>query len=531
MASGRGMEICWAILGDKFSVAWRVLDARYRLPQRRRRIYLVCDFGGFTAPKILFEQSRLFWDTAAGGGSGQGTPAEAESGADTSGGDSGNSRVTVFAANQRDEIRDLKEVAGALQAHPGMKRQTFVAGCLTPWDTQHNRIFTENGVSPTLSGADGGGGRRPGGLLLTAGFSAGASAKAATIGYAEEEAPTLKGSSGGNMVPSVLCVNDQGGERIDVAEDEAGTLRAQSKGHLPLVLATAQGGHAYRQTGAEIGEGYSPAITASAGMPGNNQPALFENNGADGRYNQMPNAPAITASYGTGGNNIPLIADGGDDYGGNDNSDIDEVSGESGETAGESYCIAGNTINREAENGGNGSGVQTELAYTVTSADRHAVYNRRGYSGFSDSSGAAATETAHQAKDATDLVVDVFKQTRYSRYDDTRKLATLKASGGTHGGGSENLVCDNTERAPHRRLIRRLTPLECERLQGFPDYWTDIGNPAQASGSGLRGQASDSARYKALGNSVAIPCVEFVMRGIAHYLKQIYDGTENVTYD
>lgn len=52
-------------------------------------------------------------------------------------------------------------------------------------------------------------------------------------------------------------------------------------------------------------------------------------------------------------------------------------------------------------------------------------------------------------------------------------------------------------------LIRRLTPLECERLQGFPDGWTDLPG------------TSDSARYKALGNSVAIPCVEFIMRGIA----------------
>ncbi|MFR3540590.1 MAG: DNA cytosine methyltransferase, partial [Oscillospiraceae bacterium] len=51
--------------------------------------------------------------------------------------------------------------------------------------------------------------------------------------------------------------------------------------------------------------------------------------------------------------------------------------------------------------------------------------------------------------------------------------------------------------------IRRLTPLECERLQGFPDGWTDIPG------------ASDSARYKALGNSVAIPCVEFIMSRIA----------------
>ncbi len=55
----------------------------------------------------------------------------------------------------------------------------------------------------------------------------------------------------------------------------------------------------------------------------------------------------------------------------------------------------------------------------------------------------------------------------------------------------------------HCRLIRRLTPLECERLQGFPDGWTDILS------------ASDAARYKALGNSVAIPCVDYVLHGIA----------------
>ena len=83
-----------------------------------------------------------------------------------------------------------------------------------------------------------------------------------------------------------------------------------------------------------------------------------------------------------------------------------------------------------------------------------------------------STESARQHKDATDLVVQPFDQR----------------------------VGIN--------LIRRLTPLECERLQGFPDGWTNIP------------YASDSARYKALGNSVAIPCVEYVMQGIALVLKQ-----------
>ena len=96
--------------------------------------------------------------------------------------------------------------------------------------------------------------------------------------------------------------------------------------------------------------------------------------------------------------------------------------------------------------------------------DRHAVYSRLRVDDFRHND-VASTQSARQYKDATDL------------------------------------ICQQAEACAH--LIRRLTPLECERLQGFPDGWTDIPG------------ASDSARYKALGNSVAIPCVEFIMSRIA----------------
>lgn len=96
--------------------------------------------------------------------------------------------------------------------------------------------------------------------------------------------------------------------------------------------------------------------------------------------------------------------------------------------------------------------------------DRHAVYSRQRVDDFRHND-VASTQSARQYKDATDL------------------------------------ICQQAEACVH--LIRRLTPLECERLQGFPDGWTDIPG------------ASDSARYKALGNSVAIPCVEFIMSRIA----------------
>ena len=113
---------------------------------------------------------------------------------------------------------------------------------------------------------------------------------------------------------------------------------------------------------------------------------------------------------------------------------------------------------------------QGNIGITQSSGlDRHAVFSRQRVDVFQEND-VVSTESARQHKDATDLVVQPYQQAM------------------EHTGVN---------------LIRRLTPLECERLQGFPDGWTNIPN------------ASDSARYKALGNSVAIPCVEFVMQGIA----------------
>ena len=102
--------------------------------------------------------------------------------------------------------------------------------------------------------------------------------------------------------------------------------------------------------------------------------------------------------------------------------------------------------------------------------DHHVVYSRQRVDDFREN-GVVSTQSARQHKDATDI------------------------------------VCQKVE--AYAYLIRRLTPLECERLQGFPDGWTDIPG------------ASDSARYKALGNSVAIPCVKFIMSRIAAVLREV----------
>ena len=105
--------------------------------------------------------------------------------------------------------------------------------------------------------------------------------------------------------------------------------------------------------------------------------------------------------------------------------------------------------------------------------DHHAVYSRQRVDDFRENA-VVSTQSARQCKDAVDL------------------------------------ICQKAD--VHVHLIRRLTPLECERLQGFPDGWTDIPG------------ASDSARYTALGNSVAIPCVDFVMQ----CLVQAVQMSENI---
>lgn len=409
----------------------------------------------------------------------------------------------AFAANQRDEVRDLHGVAGALGAQPGMKQQTFIAqDCLTPWDTQQARVFTPESKAPTLTGADGGGGRNPAGLLftagvvtkgngdcflthekhtslsggggqagqgypcvLTAGFCAGAAPTAGGIGYQEEIAPTLKAAeSGTNMVPSVLCLTDHGGQRMDLTSDLTPTLRAQMVGHLPLICLNDQGGGVM-----ECSEDVSGTLRA---QEHGHQPLvmtdeialLFENHGIDSRYTgPHPVSPTLSARAGTGGNNLPLA-----------------------------ICISGNTVDRQPQNGGNGLGCQEGIAYTLTATDRHAVFSRKRVDVFQDDD-VASTESARQHKDATDLVCQ-------PAYQETVGALTSSDRKGPNSQyvGQDKLVVDGP------LLIRRLTPLECERLQGYPDLWTDLPG------------ASDSSRYKALGNSVAIPCVEYIMRGMSY---------------
>lgn len=397
-------------MGGRWSVVWRTHDAQYwGVPQRRRRISVVADFGGDTASEIQFDGESVSGDITEGGAEGEGLAEAAEAGAsyavrirggcdgggkgalvqteksgtlgtgndqtifcygisayesnamkssnphsgiyeaevartlDLNGGspacNQGGIAVVAFAANQRDEVRDLYDVAGALGAQPGMKQQTFIA----------------------------------------AGFKLGNSEQARSIGYQEELSPTLNAECGGNK-PAVVAP--------------------------AVALDMTHAGDVIRECGEQ--------------------------------------APALQARMGTGGNQVPLT-----------------------------YGI------------GNGQANEASIMAEEVS------------------------QTLNTMHDAQAVMCE-----------DVSHALRAKA------------VCayrEDAETYPVQNMVvRRLTPLECTRLQGYPDGWVDIGDWTDEKGK--KHKDADGPKYKALGNSIALPFWDWMLRRMAWYLPEgatlgsLFDG-------
>lgn len=131
------------------------------------------------------------------------------------------------------------------------------------------------------------------------------------------------------------------------------------------------------------------------------------------------------------------------------------------------------------------------------------------------------TLTGDHQNRATDNTALTFATQSYSEIKESEVAASCRASGGAYGGGTENYSMQNN-------IVRRLTPLECERLQGYPGGWTDIGEWVDSKGK--KHKAADSLRYKALGNSIALPFWKWLLKRIsAQYerdatLGSLFDG-------
>lgn len=240
------------------------------------------------------------------------------------------------------------------------------------------------------------------------------------------------------------------------------------------------------------------------------------------------------------------------------------------------YCLAGNIIDRSETAGANGLGVKENQSYTLNTIDRPAVSysinslasnsmkSANPHSGFNETNVSRTLDCSDQnpAKNQGGLVIvqasvfdargngdgkivptitgshesnitdytaiaierQTFNEQSFSHYKESDKCSTLKAKSGNIGNGSECLIAEKTI----RWIVRRLTPVECERLQGFSDGYTDIGDWTDSNGK--KHKYADSPRYKALGNSIALPQWFWLVQKMRPYLKEkptlgsLFDG-------
>ena len=397
------------IMGDGFSVAWRVLDAQFwGVPQRRRRIALVADFGGSTAPEILFERESL----------------------------SGNSQESG-----------------------------------TPWEGAAGGIGDGSAGAVTCYGLDH--------VLLSGGTTY------QGRGYYDNVSGCLKTQPHG-----VMCLNDQGGKMMGVSEDVTGTLRAQEHGHQPAICIQGNCIDRADTAGCNCKGWRDDDISFTLNTV--DRPAVYaiENHPADSRVRVSGDGIVQTLSsrMGTGGGNTPMcmICIG--------NGQVDSLGMQ--EKADALNCMHDQqaiiSIDRVSFNQG-----------------KNACYNIN----ISDD-GIAPSQIAKGPSAV--CAVDCRNGTENPDIN-----GTLQSK--PNGGMSLNL--QNVVRV--YSIVRRLTPLECERLQGFPDGWTDIGEWTDTNGKAHK--TSDSARYKALGNSIALPPWRYVLSGVIEYCNEktmasLFDG-------
>lgn len=186
------------------------------------------------------------------------------------------------------------------------------------------------------------------------------------------------------------------------------------------------------------------------------------------------------------------------------------------------FCISGNTVDRETNQ--NGTGVRENGSFTVNTVDRHAVaysiiqpvvFDARG-NGDGRTCPTITGDHENRIIDYTAIAIEQEdcltpwdNQARriYSENGTFPALAAREKS----GGNQQAVLIKRT-----RWIVRRLTPTECERLQGYPDGWTDIGEWTDTKGK--KNKAADSPRYKALGNSIALPQWFWIVQKMKRYL-------------
>ena len=490
----------WSTAGlvrsDRAHIAWVVYNAcrGFGLAQRRKRVFLIADFAKGCPEEILLIPKSLRWYPPQSFHERQSVTSAPESG-------TGSAKCRVYG------ICSL--------ASNSMKSSNPHSGV---YEAETSRTLDLNCGNPSCN---------QGGMAVVA-FNGGASPQAGSIAYSEKVSPTLKSASSGLRTPCVcepttVILNDQGGDSLNVEKNgHAPTLRANTHGNLPIVCAEGDLLPAVTmrvRCGCEGGGKGALLQTEKSGtLATSNDQTLFcadthantekcDDNRSDAAYGFDLQQITSKTNRSTLKNVQPSLC-----AAGNPHVVHPEITGTlCASAAGLSrpggmgsetdltvaYCLQGNMIGREDKNGPSGSGVNKEVCFTLNAADRPAVVFNRQRSDFFKEQDIASTQSARQHKDATDLISAVDCR-NFKELDEVS--GTLQAK--TTSGYSLNF--QNPVREGY--IVRRLTPVECERLMGFPDGWTGYGHD--------RKPISDSKRYSMLGNSIATPCATYIIQGI-----------------
>lgn len=519
-------------LGDGWSVAYRTLDAQYwGVPQRRRRIYLVADLAGGSAEKILFESEGLSGYSAEGFRSWQRAAGSLETRIGATGYDGYNGSLT-------------DETAATLGVNCGMStgRNGIVLN-----DQGGNRMDITEEVTSTLRAEA----HHPPCVMESAGFCTEHSAKSRTIGYEEECSPTLRAG----VVPAAVALeNHPTDSRVKLSEDgnvQTLTSRIGTGGNnVPLVMKI--------RSGCEGGgKGALIQSDKSATLSCNNDQTLFEPRAfgisskdsnamkSDNPHSGIYEADTARTLDGNGGNpscnqgGIAVVA-----FTQNQRDEVRDLGNHSAVvcanagTKQQTFVLQGSIIGRSDRNGPQGDGVNEDVSFTLNTVDRHAVYSMTTGSFTQVAEEKAPTVLARDYKDPTAVCYgigrDTFNQGQNAKFaptfeEELQPTLVAKGPGAIQSGYT----------------VRRLTPTECARLQGFPDNWcADLGTEkpsdeelyfwhkvfktyAAVTGCKMKSDAqiakwlknphSDAAEYKMWGNGVALPCVWFVLSGIVWY--------------
>ena len=539
------------IVGDAFSVAWRVFDAQYwGVPQRRKRIYLVADFAGECAEEILFEQKSLPGNSPQSVCKRKTTPTDVKDCIGATGFDGYNGQLTG-------------DVSATIGVNCGMStgRNGIVLN-----DQGGNRMDITEDVTCTLRAEA----HHPPCVLESAGFCTEHSAKSRGIGYEEETSPTIRA---GTVPAAVMFENHSQDTRYTGPVEKAPTVHSTygtGGNNQPFVIETPK------------------ILKIRSGCDGGGKGALVQDNKSATLSCNNDQTVFVPQAYGICSKDSNSMK--------SDNPNSGFYKAETSrtiDTSNQSPCknqggiavvsIQGSMIGRKDENGPLGDGISEDVSFTLNATDKHAVaygIDRAAFNQGQNAKYSFAVETEKQptmvAKGPGAVAAPTYSSSKASFFTKVQEekantlVATdykdppivnddssygfypqMKAECVTFSKEKSGCIVNGTNPGfqngvlESSYIVRRLTPTECARLQGFPDWWcSKLGtdNPtdeeldfwrdvfrtyAEINGTKvksdkqiikwLKNPHSDSAEYKMWGNGVCLQNVIFVLSRIVKY--------------